>query len=65
MISEREEDQVVSKTLEKPIWRDATIIRDHPIAAIRALKAEARQEHPHRRQRRLTPANTSHRRRAT
>ena len=31
---------VVSKTLEKPIWRDTTIIRDNPIEAIRALKAE-------------------------
>src|SRR4051812_41473576 len=31
---------VVSKTLEKPIWRDTTIIRDNPIEAIRALKAQ-------------------------
>ena len=31
----------VSKTLEKPIWRDTTIIRDKPIGAIRALKAES------------------------
>jgi len=31
---------VVSRTLEKPIWRNTTIIRDDPIAAIRALKAE-------------------------
>jgi dihydrofolate reductase len=30
---------VVSRTLEKPIWRDTTVIRDEPIAAIRALKA--------------------------
>jgi dihydrofolate reductase len=30
---------VVSKTLEKPIWRDTTIIREDPIEAIRALKA--------------------------
>ena len=31
---------VVSKTLEKPIWRDTTIIRDNVIEAIRALKAQ-------------------------
>jgi dihydrofolate reductase len=31
---------VVSKTLDKPIWRDTTIIRDNPIDAVRALKAE-------------------------
>jgi dihydrofolate reductase len=31
---------VVSRTLEKPIWRNTTIIRDNPIAAVRALKAE-------------------------
>lgn len=31
---------VVSKTLKEPIWRDTTIIRDDPIAAVRALKAE-------------------------
>jgi dihydrofolate reductase len=31
---------VVSKTLERPIWRHTTIIREHPIEAIRALKAE-------------------------
>src|SRR5574338_246979 len=31
---------VVSRTLEKPIWRDTTIIRDDPIEAVRALKAE-------------------------
>jgi dihydrofolate reductase len=31
---------VVSKTLDKPIWRDTTIIRDNPIEAVRALKAE-------------------------
>ena len=30
---------VVSKTLEKPIWRNTTIIRSDAIAAIRALKA--------------------------
>ena len=30
---------VVSRTLEKPIWRDTTIIRDDVIASIRALKA--------------------------
>ena len=31
---------VVSKTLEKPIWRNTTIIRDNPMEAVRALKAE-------------------------
>ena len=31
---------VVSKTLEKPIWRNTTIIRDNAIEAVRALKAE-------------------------
>jgi dihydrofolate reductase len=31
---------VVSKTLQKPIWRDTTIIRDNVIEAVRALKAE-------------------------
>jgi dihydrofolate reductase len=31
---------VVSKTLQKPIWRDTTIIRDNPIEAIRGLKAQ-------------------------
>ena len=31
---------VVSKTLEKPIWRHTTIIRDNVIDAVRALKAE-------------------------
>ena len=30
---------VVSKTLEKPIWRNTTIIRDDPVEAIRRLKA--------------------------
>src|SRR4051812_20521322 len=29
---------VVSKTLEKPIWRDTTIIRDNPIEYVRKLK---------------------------
>lgn len=29
---------VVSKTLEKPIWRDTTIIRDNVIESVRALK---------------------------
>ena len=28
---------VVSKTLEKPIWRNTTIIRDDVVAAVRAL----------------------------
>jgi dihydrofolate reductase len=31
---------VVSRTLEQPIWRDTTIIRDNVIDAIRALKNE-------------------------
>ena len=31
---------VVSKTLEKPIWRNTTIIRDDPVEAVRALKAQ-------------------------
>lgn len=30
---------VVSKTLEKPIWRNTTIIREDPVAAVRKLKA--------------------------
>jgi len=32
---------VVSRTLEKPIWRDTTIIRDDVVEAVRALKAQA------------------------
>jgi dihydrofolate reductase len=32
---------VVSRTLAKPIWRDTTIIRDHVVDAVRALKAQA------------------------
>ena len=31
---------VVSRTLEKPTWRNTTIIRDNVVEAIRALKAE-------------------------
>jgi dihydrofolate reductase len=31
---------VVSKTLEKPIWRNTTIIRDKVIESVRALKAQ-------------------------
>jgi dihydrofolate reductase len=31
---------VVSKTLTEPIWRHTTIIRDDPVEAVRALKAE-------------------------
>jgi len=31
---------VVSKTLEKGIWRNTTIIRDHVIEAVHALKAQ-------------------------
>ena len=30
---------VVSKTLQKPIWRNTTIIRDNIVEAVRALKA--------------------------
>ena len=31
---------VVSRTLEKPIWRDTTIVRDDPIDFVRRLKSE-------------------------
>jgi dihydrofolate reductase len=31
---------VVSKTLQKPIWRDTTIIRENVIESVRALKAQ-------------------------
>src|SRR4029078_12106463 len=31
---------VVSRTLDKPIWRDTTIIREKPIEAVRALRAQ-------------------------
>jgi dihydrofolate reductase len=31
---------VVSRTLEKPIWRDTTIIGDNVIESVRSLKAE-------------------------
>src|SRR5678815_5999860 len=31
---------VVSTTLEQPIWRDTTIIRDNVVEAVRALKAQ-------------------------
>ncbi|HET6763873.1 MAG TPA: dihydrofolate reductase family protein [Longimicrobiaceae bacterium] len=31
---------VVSRTLQNPIWRDTTIIRDNVIEAVRALKAQ-------------------------
>ena len=31
---------VVSKTLQKPTWRDTTIIRDNVIGSVRALKAQ-------------------------
>ena len=31
---------VVSRTLDKPIWRDTTIIRDKVIESVRALKAQ-------------------------
>jgi dihydrofolate reductase len=32
---------VVSKTLERPIWRDTTVIRDNVIESVRALKAQS------------------------
>jgi dihydrofolate reductase len=32
---------VVSRTLEKPTWRNTTIIRDNVIESVRALKAQA------------------------
>jgi dihydrofolate reductase len=32
---------VVSRTIEKPIWRDTTVIRDNVIESVRALKAQA------------------------
>jgi dihydrofolate reductase len=32
---------VVSRTLDKPIWRNTTIIRDDVVTAVRALKASA------------------------
>jgi dihydrofolate reductase len=31
---------VVSKTLDEPIWRNTTIIRDNVIESVRALKAQ-------------------------
>ena len=31
---------VVSRTLEKPIWRNTTIIRDNVVEAVRNLKAQ-------------------------
>src|SRR5678815_2657512 len=31
---------VVSKTLEKPIWRNTTIIRDNVVEAVKKLKAQ-------------------------
>ena len=31
---------VVSRTLQQPTWRNTTIVRDNPIEAVRALKAE-------------------------
>lgn len=31
---------VVSKTLDKPIWRNTTVIRDNVVDAVRALKAQ-------------------------
>ncbi len=32
---------VVSKTLEKPVWRNTTVIRENVIESVRALKAES------------------------
>jgi dihydrofolate reductase len=37
----RPKKYVVSRTLQKPIWRNTTIIRDNAMEAVRALKAEA------------------------
>ena len=34
------EKYVVSRTLQKPIWRHTTIIRDHIVEEVRALKAQ-------------------------
>ncbi|MFN8574718.1 MAG: dihydrofolate reductase family protein [Gemmatimonadaceae bacterium] len=34
------EKYVVSRTLEKPIWRKTTIIRDHVIETVKSLKAQ-------------------------
>ena len=31
---------VVSRTLQNPIWRDTTVIRENPMEAVRALKAQ-------------------------
>jgi dihydrofolate reductase len=36
----RPKKYVVSRTLERPTWRDTTIIRDNVIEAVRALKAQ-------------------------
>jgi dihydrofolate reductase len=36
---------VVSRTVEKPIWRDTTIIRDNAIESVRALKAQPGRQH--------------------
>src|SRR6266576_6390261 len=41
---------VVSKTLQKPIWRNTTIIRDNVIDAVTALKGTVRRKYPDRRQ---------------
>ena len=37
----RPKKYVVSRTLETPIWRDTTIIRDHIVDAVRALKDQS------------------------
>jgi dihydrofolate reductase len=37
----RPKHYVVSRTLEKPIWRNTTIIRDNVIESVRALKAQS------------------------
>ena len=36
----RPKKYVISRTLEKPIWRDTTVIRDNVIESVRALKAQ-------------------------
>ena len=37
----RPKKYVVSRTLDTPIWRDTTIIRDHVVDAVRALKEQS------------------------
>ena len=37
---------VVSRTLKEPTWRNTTIIRENPMDAVRALKAQPGGDHP-------------------